>query len=63
MLFRSFTGGELLILFIASAAAFAVSLACIKFLMGYVKKHDFKIFGYYRVILGIIVLIYFAIAH
>lgn len=58
-----FTGGELLILFIASAAAFAVSLACIKFLMGYVKKHDFKIFGYYRVILGIIVLIYFAIAH
>ncbi|MFR5117040.1 MAG: undecaprenyl-diphosphate phosphatase [Eubacterium sp.] len=36
--------------------AFAVSLIVIRFLMGYIKKHDFKVFGYYRIILGIFVL-------
>lgn len=41
--------------------AFAVSLFAIKFLMGYIKKHDFKAFGYYRIILGIIVLLYFGL--
>ena len=37
--------------------AFAVSLVVIKFLMGYIKKHDFKVFGWYRIILGVIVLL------
>lgn len=59
----NFTGFELLIMVIATSVAFIVSLACIKFLMNYVKKHDFKIFGYYRIVLGITVLAYFAIAH
>lgn len=41
--------------------AFVVSILAIKFLMGYIKKHDFKAFGWYRIVLGIIVLGYFAI--
>ncbi|NCB63176.1 MAG: undecaprenyl-diphosphate phosphatase [Clostridia bacterium] len=57
-----FSGAELVILLIGMVVAFAVSLAVIKFLMSYIKKHDFKVFGWYRVILGVIVLIYFAIA-
>ena len=52
---------EIVLLLIGSVVAFFVSLACIRFLMAYVKKHDFKIFGYYRIILGIIVLAYFLI--
>ena len=40
-------------------SAYIVSLAAVKFLTGYVKKHDFKVFGYYRIILGIIVILYF----
>jgi undecaprenyl-diphosphatase len=39
--------------------AFIVSILAIKFLMGYIKKHDFKVFGWYRIVLGIIVLGYF----
>ena len=39
--------------------AFVVSMGVISFLMGYIKKHDFKIFGWYRIVLGIIVLAYF----
>ena len=39
--------------------SFAVSLVVIKFLMGYIKKHDFKVFGWYRIILGSLVIIYF----
>ena len=42
--------------------AFVVSLFVIKFLMGYIKKHDFKVFGWYRIVLGALVLVYFAIA-
>ena len=42
--------------------AFVVSLFAIKFLMGYIRKHDFKAFGYYRIVLGIIVLLYFAVS-
>ena len=53
----SFTAPELIILFAGTLVAFIVSLFIIKFLMGYVKKHDFKVFGIYRIILGIIVLI------
>ena len=54
-----FTSAELITLLIGMAVAFLVSMACIKFLMNYVKTHDFKIFGYYRILLGIIVLAYF----
>ncbi len=57
----AFTGAEVATLAIGTITAFVVSLFAVKFLMGYVKKHDFKIFGIYRIILGIIVLIYFGI--
>lgn len=51
------TGLEVVILLIGTLVAFIVSVFVIKFLMGYIKKHDFKIFGYYRIILGIIVIV------
>lgn len=57
-----FTGIEIIILLIGMIVSFLVSVVVIKFLMDYIKKHDFKVFGYYRIILGIIVLIYFLIA-
>ena len=50
---------ELAALLVAMAVAFAVSVVVIKFLLSYIKKHDFKIFGWYRIILGLIVIIYF----
>lgn len=52
-----FSGSELAILGIGMVVAFAVSMFVINFLMGYIKKHDFKVFGYYRIVLGIAVLI------
>ena len=55
----SFTGLEIAILLVGMLVSFLVSVAIIKFLMNYIKKHNFKIFGYYRIILGIIVLTYF----
>jgi len=55
----SFSGPELLILVIGMAVAFVVSLLVIKFLMAFIKKHNFKVFGWYRILLGIIVLIFF----
>jgi len=42
---------------VGMVVAFAVSLFVIKFLMGYIKKHDFKVFGWYRIVLGVIVLL------
>ena len=54
----AFTGMELTILLVGMLVAFITSMFIIKFLMSYIKKHDFKVFGYYRIILGIIVLIY-----
>ena len=56
-----FTSQELIILIVGLVIAFIISILAIKFLMNYIKKNDFKAFGYYRIILGIIVLIYFAI--
>ncbi|HIR14087.1 MAG TPA: undecaprenyl-diphosphate phosphatase [Candidatus Choladousia intestinavium] len=53
----SFTGTEAVILAVGTAVAFLVSVLVIKFLMGYIKKHDFKVFGWYRIILGIIVIL------
>ncbi len=57
----SFTTGEAVLLLTGMATAFIVSLFVIKFLMGYIKKHDFKVFGWYRIILGVLVLGYFII--
>lgn len=55
----SFTGMEVAILLTGTIVSFIVSIIAIKFLMTYIKKNDFKAFGYYRIILGIIVLGYF----
>lgn len=57
----SFTGNELMLLVVGLVVAFIVSVIAIKFLMTYIKKHDFKVFGWYRIVLGIIVLGYFYI--
>lgn len=54
-----FSSSEILILAIGMITAFLVSLVVIRFLMGYIKKHDFKVFGWYRIILGVLVLVYF----
>lgn len=53
----SFTITEFLFLVIGMITAFVVSVLVIKFLMGYIKKHDFKIFGWYRIVLGILVIL------
>ena len=53
----SFTAMEAVILLVGMVVAFVVSMFVIKFLMDYIKKHDFKVFGWYRIVLGIIVLI------
>lgn len=57
----AFTAYEASLLIIGMVVAFVVSLIVIKFLMGYIKKHDFKIFGWYRIVLGVLVLGYFII--
>lgn len=56
IVFKSF---ELTVLLVGMLVAFIVSLLTIKFLVGYIKKHDFKIFGWYRIVLGCILLIYY----
>ena len=55
----AFTGTEIIILIVGCLVSFVVSIIAIKFLMGYIKKHDFKAFGWYRIILGVLVLGYF----
>jgi undecaprenyl-diphosphatase len=57
----TFTGLEIGVLLVGMLVAFIVSFIAIRFLMNYVKKHDFKVFGWYRIVLGIIVLGYFLI--
>ena len=57
----AFSGMELGLLFVGMLSAFIVSLLVIRFLMAYIKKHDFKVFGYYRIALGIVVLAVFLI--
>ena len=52
---------EFFILVIGMVVAFFVSIFVIRFLMSYIKKHDFKVFGWYRIVLGILVLVYFGI--
>ena len=57
----AFTGLEPAVLLIGMLVAFAVSMVVIKFLMAYIKRHDFKVFGWYRIVLGAIVLAYFVV--
>lgn len=58
---NSFSGSELAILLVGMLTAFAVSVVAIRFLLSYIRKHDFKAFGYYRIVLGLVVIIYFAL--
>ncbi len=58
----AYTQAEVVILIVGVVVAFAMSVIVIKFLMSYIKKHDFKVFGWYRIVLGIAVLAYFALA-
>ncbi len=55
----AFTGEELSVLLVGMVVAFLVSLFAIRFLMAYVKRHDFKVFGWYRIVLGVILLAYY----
>ena len=55
----SFTGAELLILLVGCVTAFVVSIVAIKTFIGYVKKHSFTAFGWYRIALGALVAVYF----
>lgn len=57
----AFTSLELVLLLLGTAVSFVVSLFVLRFLMGYIKKHDFKIFGWYRIALGLVVLAYFSL--
>lgn len=57
----AFSTAEIVTLVLGMVVAFIVSVIVIKFLMSYIKKHDFKIFGWYRIVLGIAVLVYFGI--
>ena len=53
----AFTGSELIVLLLGSAVAFVVSLLVVRFLMNYIRKHDFTAFGWYRIALGIVVIL------
>jgi undecaprenyl-diphosphatase len=57
----NFSGPQIFCLILGMVVAFAVSVYAIKFLMGYIRQHDFKFFGYYRIVLGAIVLLYFGV--
>ncbi len=59
---NSFTGPQVVYMLLGMVIAFLVSIYSIRFLMGYVRKHDFKFFGYYRIVLGIMVIAYFGIS-
>ncbi len=57
----AFSGQELAILLVGMVVSFLVSVVVIRFLMGYIKKHDFKVFAWYRIFLGALVLLYFGV--
>ena len=57
----AFTSLELTLLIVGTVVSFIVSLFVLRFLMGYIKKHDFKVFGWYRIALGAVVLLYFGL--
>ncbi|MCR4843302.1 MAG: undecaprenyl-diphosphate phosphatase [Eubacterium sp.] len=56
-----FSGNELVVLGVGMLTAFVVSMIVIRLLMGYIKKHDFTAFGWYRILLGTVVLVYFGL--
>ena len=56
-----FTSMEVIVLLTGMVVSFLVSVVAIKFLLGYIKKNDFKAFGVYRIVLGILVIAYFAL--
>lgn len=58
-----FSATELLILFVGCVVAFVVSMLVIRFLMDFVRKHNFEVFGWYRIILGALVILYFVFVH
>lgn len=58
----AFTAQEFFLLLLGCVVSFVVSIFVIKFLMQYIKKHDFKVFGYYRIVLGVIVFLYFTVS-
>lgn len=58
-----FSSSEVAFLLAGMITAFVVSIFVIKFLMDYIKKHDFKVFGWYRIILGALVILYFSLIH
>lgn len=55
----AFTTTQLIVLIVGMVVSFLVSIVAIKFLLGYIKKNDFKAFGVYRIVLGIVVAAYF----
>lgn len=57
----NYTGMQVFLLLLGTVISFAVSIIAIKFLLQYIKNHDFKVFGYYRIVLGVIVFLYFGI--
>lgn len=57
----NFTTIQLVVLLVGMVVSFAVSIVAIKFLMSYIRKNDFKVFGYYRIVLGVIVFLFFGI--
>ena len=57
----AYTGAQVAVMLVGTVTAFVVSLIVIRFLMSYIRKHDFKVFGWYRIVLGILVLLYFGI--
>lgn len=57
----NFTGTQVAVLLVGMAISFAVSIVAIKFLLKYIQNNDFKVFGYYRIILGVIVILFFGI--
>jgi len=59
----AFAFSEIVLLLFGMATAFVVSLFAVRFLMRYIKRHDFRAFGWYRIVLGLLVLIWFALKH
>ena len=57
----AFTSAEIIVLIVGMVSAFAVSMVCIRFLMDFIKRHDFAVFGWYRIVLGAVMLVYFAV--
>ena len=57
----AFTGMQVAVLLVGLVVSFGVSIVAIKFLMSYIKKNDFKVFGYYRIVLGVLVFLFFGI--